>query len=119
MPGLVHSLAIVTPTAAADGSVDDYGQPVPGQPVVALVQGLVQPLGVREAAAASQAGPAVYDHRIFLPLMTDPVNGAFIRFHPDDGQRYEIVGTERFDFGLRPHLEVRARRVVSTELAGS
>lgn len=116
---LVHSLAIVTPTRDVDDLVDDYGQPVPGEPTVTVVRGLVQPKAAREVALLSQAGPVVADHRIFLARSADPTGAAYIRFEPDDGDRYEIVGVQTFDFGRTPHHEVDARRVVSAELVAS
>lgn len=119
MPSFVHSLAIVTPTAAADGEVDDYGHPVPGQPVVTLVRGLVQPRRTSEVEAASQGGAAISTHVVFMARRTLS-SSAFIRFEPDNGDRYEITGIRDFAFGSRiDHLEVDCRRVVSEELAGS
>lgn len=111
MPSLVHDLALVTPTS--DGTYDDYGQPVAGDPIVVLLAGLVQPIGGRERPQVNQAGPEMWDHRIFLGLRADPAPGAYLRFEPDDGVRYEVVGTDRFDFGNLPHLEVRCRRIAS------
>ena len=119
MPGLIHSLAIVTPTEDVSGDVDEYGQPIAGEPTVAYVQGLVQPIGAREAAQVNQAGAAVHDHRIFLALQADPANGAHIRFEPDNGDRYEVQGTDRFEYGGLAHLEVRCKRVVSPALVTS
>ena len=53
MTPLVHALAVVSPTV--DGTLDDYGQPVAGEPVVELVHGLLQPRTAREVAMDSQA----------------------------------------------------------------
>lgn len=115
MPSLTHSLALVTPTSS--GSLDDYGQPVPGDPVTVLLPGLIQPLTAREVAQINQAGAEVYDHRVYLRLRADPAPGAYIRFEPDDGDRYEVVGTSRYNFGNIQHLEVHVQRVVSPALA--
>lgn len=115
----VHALAIVTPTQSV-GGVDDYGQPIPGEPTVALVSGLIQPKSSREVALASQAGVGVSTHTVFLARQ-DIAEGAYIRFQPDDGDRYEVVGPPRdFHFGtINDHLEVDCRRVVSAALVTS
>lgn len=111
---LVHSLVIVTPTTT--GSLDDYGHPVAGEPVTASVSGLVQPRSVREIALASQSGAEIGDHVVFLSL-GDYTNAAYIRFDPDDGVRYDILGIRRFEYGtVNDHLEVDCRRVVSEAL---
>lgn len=110
----VHSLAIVTPTT--DGTLDDYGQPVADDPVVTLVAGLVQPKSAREIAQTNQAGAQLADHTIFLAYQTLP-GAAYIRFEPDDGDRYEVSGVRQYNFGRDPHLEVDCRRIVSASLA--
>lgn len=115
---LVHSLAIVTPTTAADGDLDDYGQPVAGEPTVVTCRGLVQPKSAREVAQTNQAGAMVADHTIFL-LPQTLSGAAYIRFDPDDGDRYEITGIRSFDFGTAPHLEVDARRIVASVVEAS
>lgn len=115
---LVHSLAIVTPTADVLGEVDDYGQPIPGEPTVTTVKGLVQPLTAREVAQANQAGAEIATHRVFLLRQTlSPA--AFIRFDPDEGDRYEITGIRDFRSGQSPHLEVEVKRIVSDALVTS
>ena len=111
---LVHSLAIVTPTT--DGTLDEHGQPVAGEPIVTLVNGLIQPKSAREVAQANQAGAMIADHVIFLERQTLS-NDAFVRFEPDDGDRYEISGIRLYNFGRSPHLEVDARRIASSALA--
>lgn len=117
----VHALAIVTPTADAGGAVDAYGQPVPGEPVVTEVRGLIQPKSTREVAQANQAGAGIASHTVFLPRTTIPVQGAYIRFADDGDARYEVVGPPRdFAYGTaNDHLEVDCRRVVSDELVAS
>jgi hypothetical protein len=111
---LIHDLAIVTPTDS--GTLDGYGHPVAGDPVVTLVVGLIQPKSAREIALTSQAGAMLSDHVVFL-LPQTLSNAAYIRYEPDDGDRYEIVGIRTFDFGRDPHLEVDAKRVLSPSLA--
>lgn len=108
----IHTLAIVIPTE--DGE-DDYGQPEAGEPLVEETVGLIQPKSAREVAAVSQAGAALSDHVIFLAPRDLP-GAAYVRFEPDDGDRYQIVGVRRFAFGRNPHLEVDAKRVVSEPL---
>ena len=110
---LVHSLAIITPTDA--GSLDDYGQPVAGDPITEYVAGLIQPKAAREIALTTQAGGMIADHVVFL----EPIpltNAAFIRYEPDDGTRFEITGIRPFNFGQQPHLEVDTRRIASDVL---
>lgn len=109
----IHALAIVTPTT--DGTLDDYGQPVAGEPIVELVSGLVQPRKVTEVMLASQAGAEIGDHVIFLAERTLG-SESWIRFNPDDGDRYDIKGVRHFEYGRDAHLEVDCRRVVSTAL---
>jgi len=115
---LIHTLAIVTPTDDVDLDVDEYGQPVPGIPTTVLVRGLIQPKSTREVALISQGGPALSDHTIFL-LPRVVSTAAYIRYEPDDGDRYQIVGVRYFNFGRSPHLEVDAKRVVSPALVTS
>ena len=115
---LIHDLAIVTPTQNAEEELDDYGQPVAGEPDVDLVSGLVQPKSAREVALISQAGAEVSTHTVFLTLQ-DLTGASYIRFHPDDGDRYEITGVRRYDFGRSPHLEVDCKRVKSEALVTS
>lgn len=118
---LIHDLAIVTPQDSVSGDVDDYGQPVAGEPDVDLVSGLVQPASARrnrEVALTSQGGAAIADYVVFLERRTLS-NAAYIRFHPDDGDRYEIIGVRDYNFGRSPHLEVDCRRVRSEALVTS
>lgn len=118
MDRLIHSLAIVTPTHEVSGSLDEYGHPVAGEPDVDLVAGLVQPKSAREVALTSQAGAEIADYTIFL-ARRDLAGAAFIRFEPDDGDRYEITGIRDFNFGRLAHLEVDARRIRSEALVTS
>lgn len=116
---LIHALAIVTPTDDVSTTTDDYGQPVEGEPTVTEVRGLIQPKSAREIALISQAGAQLSDHRVFL-LPDAPVeNASYIRYEPDDGDRYEITGIRYFNFGRTPHLEIDARRVRSEALVTS
>ena len=115
---LVHLLTIVTPTDDVGDATDEYGQPIPGIPTTVLVRGLIQPKTTREVALISQGGPALSDHTIFLlPQVVSTL--AYIRYEPDDGDRYQIVGVRYFNFGRTPHLEVDAKRVQSPALVTS
>jgi hypothetical protein len=117
---LLHSLAIVTPTTS--GTLDDYGQPVAGEPTVELVSGLIQPSLRRrgeEILLSSQAGAELADHVVFLAIR-DLSNAAYIRFDPDDGDRYQVVGIRRYEFGtVSDHLEVDCHRITSEALVAS
>lgn len=115
---LIHDLAIVTPTDDVGEETDEYGQPVAGEPTTVLVSGLIQPKSTREVAQISQGGPALSDHTIFLlPQALSTL--AYIRYEPDDGDRYQVVGVRYFNFGRSPHLEVDAKRVLSPALVTS
>jgi len=115
---LIHNLAIVTPTDDVGEDTDDYGQPIPGVPTIVLVRGLIQPKTTREVALISQGGPALSDHTIFLlPQALSTL--AYIRYEPDDGDRFQVVGVRYFNFGRSPHLEVDAKRVLSPALVTS
>jgi len=120
----IHALAIVTPSKRVDDAVDDYGQPIPGEPTVVLVSGLIQPAAARtrssEVPLANQAGPGIASHVVFLARRTID-EGAYIRFADDDGDRYEVVAPPRdFHFGTQSdHIEVDCRRVASQELVAS
>ncbi|HEU4571461.1 MAG TPA: hypothetical protein VFR93_02155 [Candidatus Limnocylindrales bacterium] len=114
---LVHSLAIVTPTT--DGTNDEYGQPVEADPVVDLVSGVIQPYTARrtgETPSTINAGAELSDHVVFMERRSVS-NAAYIRYEPDDGDRYEIVGVRDYNFGRSPHLEIDVRRVKGTALA--
>jgi hypothetical protein len=117
---LIHSLAIVTPTDDVGTATDEYGQPIPGEPTVTNVSGLIQPKSAREIALISQAGAQVSDHTVFL-LRSAPVeNASYIRFATDDGDRYEVTGIRDFAYGMvSDHLEVDCRRVHSEVLVTS
>jgi hypothetical protein len=115
---LIHDLAIVTPTDDVGEDVDEYGQPVPGVATTVLTPGLIQPKTAREVAQISQGGPALSDHTIFLqPQAVSTL--AYIRYEPDDGDRYQVVGVRYFNFGRTPHLEVDAKRILSPALVTS
>jgi len=117
---LIHALAIVTPTDDVGTATDEYGQPIPGEPTVTLVSGLIQPKSAREIALISQAGAQVSDHTVFL-LRTAPVeNASYIRYATDDGDRYEVTGIRDFAYGtVSDHLEVDCKRVRSEALVTS
>jgi hypothetical protein len=109
----VHTLTHVrTPYSGAD---DDYGQPAAGVAVETEVQGLVQPRTVREMEDSRSAGVDIGDHVIFLPLMDVRGADAFER----DGDRFEVLGVRRFDFGRLKHLEVDCRRIEADPVEGS
>ena len=107
---LIHSLAIVAPTDG--GTVDDYNQPVAGTPTTTLVSGFLFPRRADEVAQANQAGAMVADHDVVFVERTIPDEG-YIRFEPDDGDRYEIQGHEPYSFGRDPLVVVHTRRVVA------
>lgn len=115
---LIHTLAIVTATSDSGEESDDYGHPLPGEPTILEVAGLIQPKTAREVALTSQGGAEVGAYTIFLNRQ-DLAGVAYIRFEPDDGDRYEITGVRDFNFGRAPHLEVDARRVRSEALVAS
>ncbi len=103
---LIHALIIERSTA---GVVDDYNQPSQAWTTVATVKGLVQPKDMDEVAQLNEAGAVISDHRIYL-LPTDVKGADRIRFDPDDGRRYQIVGV-RDEAGIGHHLRVDARMV--------
>jgi len=103
---LLHSLVI---ERATEGAADEYNQPARTYEAFAEVRGLVQPKTVREVALVSQAGAVVSTHTIYL-RPTDLREADRIRFDPDDGRRYEVVGV-RDAAGLGHHFEVDARMV--------
>jgi len=106
---LVHSLAIVAPTDSGD--VDDYNQPVPGTPTTTLVSGFLYPRRANEVDQSNQAGALIADHDVIFVERTIP-KGAYIRFEPDDGDRYEVQGYEPYSFGRDPLIVAHTRRVV-------
>ena len=108
---LIHPLAIITPVPTSDA--DEYNHPVQGEPAMSTVNGLVQPRKAREIALSTDAGAELADYVIFLPLMSHPAAGAWIRDDPDTGRRFDIVGVEPRNYGRSPHLEVLARLVTS------
>jgi hypothetical protein len=103
---LEHRLALVTPTFAVVG-----GETVQTGTDVVPVDGLVQPRTAQEIAALTQAGAEISTHVIFLDLR-DVAPGTWISDTPaGTGQRYDITGVRRFDYGGSPHLEIDARLV--------
>ena len=111
---LIHKLAIVTPSTT--GAVDDYGQPVAGDPTTALVDGFLYPKKAQEVALSHQAGAELGDHNVIVKPQTVS-SAAFIRFNPDDGVRYEIKGQQPHDFGNDPLLLIHVQRITSEVLA--
>lgn len=112
---LVHRIAIVTPTVIAD--YDDYNQPVAGPPRVEVVDGYLYPLNANERAQVNQGGAIVASHNVILPLRDVPESG-WVRFDPDDGQRYDITGTDEHRYGRDPLIVVHLNRVeVETPVA--
>lgn len=113
---LIHELTVYrTPLDDDVADRDDYGQPTPAAVTTRTVRGLVQPISARELADSRSAGSEVYDHRIYLSRI-DLIGSDAIEF---DGDRYEVVGIDDYRFGSSPHLEVRARRVLTPVVAGS
>lgn len=110
---LVHSLAIVSPSDSGD--VDDYNQPVEGEPVTVELQGFLYPRRADEVSQANEAGAEVADHDVIFNLRDIPTTG-YIRFAPDDGVRYQIQGAEPYAFGRDPLVVVHTRRVTADAL---
>jgi head-tail adaptor len=109
---MIHSLAIVrTPFVDTLAGRDEYGQPVRGTPVATTVRGLIQPKSAREMAQFNQAGATVSDHTIFM-RPTNVIGADYIRFEPDDGRHFQIVGV-RDAAGLGHHLEIDANLVTA------
>lgn len=102
---LRHTL--VVKRATADGTVDDYGQPVTTVTTAATVKGLVQPRSAREVALASQAGAAVSQHVGYLRPLAGLTTADWLEV---DGIRYDVL-TIADAGGLGHHLELGLRRV--------
>ena len=116
MNPFVHSLAIVTPVDTEED--DEMGTDIVDE-VPEEVMGLVQPRSTTEIEQSNQVGALLADHVVFLPLR-ELSNNAYIRYEPDDGDRYEILGVRLHRYGRLPHLEVDTRRIRGDELvAGS
>lgn len=115
---MIHRLALVTPTTT--GENDEENMPIAGAPIVEVVRCLVQPRDAEEAPVSTMDGPELADHVIYMESRPSPANGAWFSddlVTPDDGQRYDIVGVLRYDFGRSPHLKIKARLVRSPALA--
>jgi hypothetical protein len=112
-----HALVMVTPTTT--GELDDWGQPIPGEPVETSLRGLVYPLEARSASREephpAEAGVMAADHAIVIEPR-EVTTSAWFRFDPDDGVRYDVVGLQSYPFGSRPLLQVMARRVIPSTL---
>lgn len=118
---LTHTVDIVRATAT--GTLDDYGQPVESEAVLASVKAAIQPRTQREMETVSQAGAAVTTHAIYL-LPTDLTTADYISHDASacplsadlpDG-RFEIIGIANAA-GLGHHLEVDARLIASPQEA--
>lgn len=119
---LNHRASIVGQRAVLDDedepTVDDYGQPVRADVMIASnVAAGIQPKAARELAAISQAGVAESTHTIYL-LPIALTTGDTIVHDPDDcplsvdlpAGRYLITGVPDAA-GAGHHLEVDARLV--------
>ncbi len=113
---LVHTLVHVR-TELDAGDQDDYGQPTALTSVETELRGLVQPKSANEMLDTRSAGSEIGDHTIFLEPMDLAASDAFTY----SGDRYEILGIRRFEFGRTPHLEVDARKIIGAPVtpAGS
>ena len=118
---LTHTVAIVR--KADSHNLDDYGQPMTADAVIATVKAAIQPRRENEQAATSQAGPAVADYVIFM-FPTD-LSTADAIFHDADvcplvrdlpTGRFELQGVPNAA-GLGHHLEVQARLIEAAQLA--
>lgn len=116
---LVHSLAVVTPRADRDGDLDEYGQPLSGEPEVVAFSGLLQPRSAREVALSSQGGATVATHVCFAPRSVAVSTAAHIRRVPDDGIRFEVTAVRDLAFGGLAHKEIDLRVVGSPEVEAS
>ncbi len=118
---LTHTVSIVRKADAH--TLDDYGQPVTSDDVIATVKAAIQPRRENEQDAVSQAGPAVANYVIFM-FPTD-INTADAIFHDADvcpvagdlpTGRFELQGVPNAA-GLGHHLEVQARLIEAAQLA--
>lgn len=109
----IHDVTRVR-TALDSSNLDDYGQPTPGASTSATFNGLIQPQVAREEEDSRSAGAEVADHVIFLPV----IDLAPSDFLESGGERYEIRGIRRFEFGGLAHLEVDARRITGATVGG-
>jgi hypothetical protein len=111
---LIHTLTHVR-VEYDDDLPDDRGQPTPLTPVETEVAGLVQPKNAREMLDFRSVGSEIADHVIFLAPMDLEASDAFTY----GGDRYEITGIRRFEFGRTPHLEVDARKITGAPVTVS
>jgi hypothetical protein len=105
--------------------IDEYGQPITEEALLATVRAAIQPKATDEATLTTQAGPALGDHMIFLrptdlttadAIVHDPAVCGLTNDLPDG--RYEVIGVP-FAAGLGHHLEVEAKRVDAPAYAGA
>jgi head-tail adaptor len=118
---LTHTVSIVRKADAH--TLNDYGQPVTSDTVIATVKAAIQPRQASEQAATSQAGPAIADYVIFMfPTDLSTADAIFhdrtvcplVRDLPT--ARFELQGVPNAA-GLGHHLEVQARLIESAQLA--
>lgn len=107
---LRHQVAILRSTP---GEEDEGGNPTLTWTVLATVRARVQPRplrdAVRELTDPTEGGTVVSDHTILL-MPTDVRAADVIRFVPDDGRLFRILGV-RDAGGKGHHLELDARVV--------
>ena len=118
---LTHTVSIVRKADAH--TLDDYGQPVTSDDVIATVKAAIQPRRENEQAAVSQAGPAIANYVIFM-FPTDLTTADAIVHDQDICPLTNDLPTGRFELqgvpnaaGLGHHLEVQARLIESAQLA--
>jgi hypothetical protein len=104
---LIHSLAV---EQATSGSEDEYGQPVRTYTTLATFRGRLTAKSVREVAQLHQAGGVVSDWTLHA-RPRDLREADRIRFDPDDGRRFEIVGIRLISAAGPHHLEADLRLV--------
>jgi head-tail adaptor len=118
---LTHTVDIIRETDS--GTLDDYGQPVTTEAVLATVKAAIQPRSQREIALISQGGAAVSDHVIYLfpteltsadAILHDSADCPVLKDLPTS--RFEVIGVPNAA-GLGHHLEVAARVVASPQEA--
>ena len=104
---LIHHLLVERATSGAE---DDYGQPVRTYATLATFRGRLTAKSVREIALLNQAGAVVSDYTLWT-RPRDLGEADRIRFDPDDGRRFEIVGLRSISATGPHHLEADLRLV--------
>lgn len=120
---LTHTVSIVRKNDS--NTLDDYGQPVTSDQVIATVKAAIQPRSGSEQEATSQGGAAVTDYVIYLfPIDLTTADAIFhdeaVCPVPSDlpTGRFEISAVPNAA-GLGHHLEVQARLVASAQEAAA